>query len=232
MEKLAKDIVDSTISGKMKQSVLKHYRDFVYHSYVYKCYLDIPSPEPYRKEKLTVLNKRLANTLTLDMVFKLYVEGMACMNYLLPSIHWQLFNYRNEPTGLKECFMDLHDTILLRHHIQNYMVKLGHYPLTANITISKYGRYYNDPYREKVTQSNLIINSSSKREQYERAINSICLVNNPEYTRTKCRSMYKIHRIKVYKNTDYNIYPTEFWNMYIECCKHWGVQSNLHLIKI
>lgn len=233
MEKLAKDIVDSAISGKMKQSVLKHYRDFVYHSYVYDFYLKIPSFTEWNKPKLKTLNEILSQTLTLDVAFKLYVEGMACMNYWLPSIHWQLFNYKNELTGLKECFMYLHDTVLLRHHIQNYMEKLGYGPLQANITISKYGdKWYRDPFRQKYTLNNLIISKGQEREQYLRAINTISLVNDAEYTRKYHRNQYKIHKIRLHKTDQHRIYPQEFYKMYMECCKHWNVVPNIQLIKI
>lgn len=234
MEKLAKDIVDSAISGKMKQSVLKHYRDFVYHSYVYECFLKLPSFSEWNKPKLKTLNEILSQTLTLDMVFKLYVEGMACMNHWLPSIHWQLFNYKNEPTGLKECFLYLHDTILLRHHIQNYMEKLGYGPKQAHITISKYQRdwFTNDPYRVKRMFINIIMGNGSIREQYEKSINTISLVNDAEYTRKYHRNLYKIHKIRLHKTDQHRIYQQEFYKMYMECCKHWNVVPNIQLIKI
>lgn len=233
MQKLAKDIVDSAVSGKMKQSVLRHFRDFSYHSYVYDCYLRIPKFMAYDKPKLKDLNEILSKTLTVDMVSQLYVKGMACMNYFLPSIHYQLFNYKIEGIReeLKKCFLYVQDTILLRYHIQEYMKKVDLYPLQANITISKYGKGYWEPFRQKILITDMIVNSKSERECYERAINKISLVNNPEYTRTNCRNMYKIHKIRFNKVWDSHIYPKQFYDMYIQCCNHWNIEPHLQLIK-
>lgn len=225
MQSLAKDLIYSATTGKMKNSVVRFFmnRDN-FHEYLWE-YL-IPGKDKYFSYSFTTWKKHIPSFLTLDWLFDHYIARSMYVEQMLSVIHYQSnFTHQtdNFKNNLRDALINLNNRMCLRQFLLNEFRKLGIVPMYFHLKFSRYDNKYWGLFKTNHIHDGVIRGDGTEREQYARVLSTF---------RISKRQKIKIHRIKIYKAWDVLHYQPSFTKPYMEVCEKLNVESVLQLIKI
>jgi hypothetical protein len=212
-KKLAKDIIQSATSGKIKKSVVRffiQYFDSIYLGY------DVSIHDYYTLKK----NKEsIQKFLTIDWIFNCFVSADYGISRRLSNMyHWvttgREYHYDRRPGDYIACFDQLNDLIKFRKILCDELFKITGPPKTVIIKMSEYRYSWNGKItkRRKYTQK-----STAYGESFREIAHKVI---------PKRKDKWKIHSIKIYNSTDWFTYSSAQYKAWLEICEITGISSD------